>query len=60
MMISVVPELVQYNITMADDIILIVYIMILLIAFFRYSEKAVYLLAPLFIYYVYAACQHVG
>lgn len=60
MMISVVPELVQYNITMADDIILIVYIMILLIAFFRYSEKAIYLLAPLFIYYVYAACQHVG
>ncbi len=60
MMISAVPKLVHYNIIMADDIILIVYVIILLIAFFRYSEKAVCFLAPLLIYYIYAACGHVG
>ena len=60
MMISVIPELNNYYITMADDIILIVYVTILLTAFFRYSSKGVYFLAPLLIYYVYSACQHAG
>ena len=60
MMISVIPELNNYYITMADDIILIVYVTLLLTAFFRYSSKGVYFLAPLLIYYVYSACQHVG
>lgn len=60
MMISVAPKLVHYNITMADDIILIVYVIILLIVFFRYSEKAVYFLAPLLIYHIYSAFQYVG
>lgn len=60
MMISVIPELNNYYITMADDIILIVYVTLLLTAFFRYSSKGVYFLAPLLIYYVYSACQHAG
>ncbi len=60
MMISVIPELNNYYITMADNIILIVYVTILLTAFFRYSSKGVYFLAPLLIYYVYSACQHAG
>lgn len=60
MMISVIPELNNYYITMADDIILIVYVTILLTAFFKYSSKGVYFLAPLLIYYVYSACQHAG
>ena len=49
MMISVIPELNNYYITMADDIILIVYVTILLTAFFKYSSKGVYFLAPLLI-----------
>jgi len=60
MMISVIPELNNYYITIADDIILIVYVTLLLTAFFRYSSKGVYFLAPLLIYYVYSACQHAG
>ena len=60
MMISVILELNNYYITMADDIILIVYVTLLLTAFFRYSSKGVYFLAPLLIYYVYSACQHAG
>lgn len=60
MMMSVIPELNNYYITMADDIILIVYVTLLLTAFFRYSSKGVYFLAPLLIYYVYSACQHAG
>lgn len=60
MMISVIPELNNYYITMADDIILIVYVTLLLTAFFKYSSKGVYFLAPLLIYYVYSACQHAG
>ncbi|MDE7316090.1 MAG: hypothetical protein K2N11_10410 [Mucispirillum sp.] len=54
MMISVVPELVHYNITMADDIILIIYVIILLTVFFRYSAKAAYCLAPLLVYYIFS------
>lgn len=60
MMISVIPELSNYHITLADDIILIIYVIILLTAFFRYSVKGVYFLVPLLIYYIYSACQSVG
>lgn len=60
MMISLMPALVQYNITMADDIILIIYVVILLTRFFRYSSKSVYFLAPLFAYYIYSAYKNMG
>lgn len=60
MMISVIPELAQYNITIADDVILIVYVVILLAVFFRYSSKSVYFLVPLLIYYIYSAYKNMG
>lgn len=60
MMISIIPELTQYNIAVADDIILIIYAIILLTVFFRYSDKAAYCLAPLLIYYIYSACKNMG
>lgn len=60
MMISVIPELTQYNMTVADDIILIVYVIVLLTLFFRYSKKGAYFLAPLLVYYIYSAYQNMG
>ena len=60
MMISIIPELTQYNIAVADDIILLIYLVVLLTAFFRYSAKAAYCLAPLLVYYIYSACKNMG
>lgn len=60
MMISAVPVLMQYHITMADDIILILYTAILLTRFYKYSKKAVYFTVPLLIYYIYLAYKNMG
>ncbi len=60
MMIAVIPELIHYNITRADDVILIIYTIILLTAFFKYSHKAGYFLTPLLIYHIYSAFQYTG
>ncbi len=60
MMIAVIPELIHYNITRADDVILIIYTIILLTAFFKYSHKAGYFLTPLLIYHIYSAFQYAG
>lgn len=53
MILSVMPELINYHITIADDIILIVYTIILLYNFYKYSIKAVFFLVPLLIYHIY-------
>ena len=60
MMIAVIPELIHYNIIRADDVILIIYTIILLTAFFKYSHKAGYFLTPLLIYHIYSAFQYTG
>ncbi len=53
MVISIIPDLINYHITIIDDIILILYTIIILIAFFKYSHKSAYFLAPLLIYHIY-------
>ena len=55
MTISIIPALSGSIIMYADDVILIIFTIILIILFYQYSKYAAYLLIPLLLFNIYTA-----